>query len=335
MHRLADELMINDLDEGSLLERIFPRLGPANVPVGPGDDAAVIDAPDARTVISIDTLVQDQDFRLEWPSGYRTTGYDVGWKSVAQNLSDINAMGAVPTALVISLTLPGSTPVAWVEDLADGVAEAIRTLGADRCCVVGGDLGRGDALVVTAAVTGDLEGRRPVLRSGAHPGDIVAVAGTLGQAAAGLSLLDSTHFMAEARDGLQALANIQSRPEPPLHAGPAAAKAGATAMMDISDGLLRDAARLARASSVSVDLFAAALQGFVEPLGEAADLLGADPMEWVLGGGEDHGLLCTFPAVEALPDGFVAVGTVRESGSARATLDGAAVQAIGWDHFGG
>ena len=102
--RLAAELTVNDLDEGSLLERIFPRLGLARVPVGPGDDAAVIEAPDARTVISIDTLVQDQDFRLEWPSGYRTTGYDVGWKSVAQNLSDINAMGAVPTSLVISLT---------------------------------------------------------------------------------------------------------------------------------------------------------------------------------------------------------------------------------------
>lgn len=327
--------MINHLDEGSLLDRIFPRLGRANVPVGPGDDAAVIDAPDARTVISIDTLVQDQDFRLVWPSGYRTTGYDVGWKSVAQNLSDINAMGAVPTSLVISLTLPGLTPVAWVEDLADGVAEAIRKLGADRCSIVGGDLGRGNALVVTAAVTGDLEGRHPVLRSGARPGDIVAVAGTLGKAAAGLRLLDSTHFAREFPASLQALARIQSRPEPPLHAGPAAAKAGATAMMDISDGLLRDAARLARASSVSVDLFAAALQDFVEPLRGAASLLGADPMEWVLGGGEDHGLLGTFPTAEALPVGFVAVGTVRDTGSAPATLDGAAVQTGGWDHFGG
>jgi thiamine-monophosphate kinase len=84
-----------------------------------------------------------------------------------------------------------------------------------------------------------------------------------------------------------------------------------------------------------VDLFAAALQDFVEPLREAEDLLGADPMEWVLGGGEDHGLLCTFPAAAALPDGFVAVGAVRGNGSAAATLDGAAVQARGWDHFGG
>ena len=95
-----------------------------------GDDAAVVAAPDGRFVVSMDTLVADQDFRLEWPNGYRTTGFDVGWKSAAQNLSDINAMGAVATALVISLTLPPDTPVAWVESLADGYSAAVRRLGA-------------------------------------------------------------------------------------------------------------------------------------------------------------------------------------------------------------
>ena len=270
--------MINDLDEGSLLERIFPRLGPANVPVGPGDDAAVIDAPDARTVISIDTLVQDQDFRLEWPSGYRTTGYDVGWKSVAQNLSDINAMGAVPTALVISLTLPGRRrwrglriwPTAWPRRSGN-----LARTGAPSSAAIWAGATRWSSRPPSPAIS------KAAVRcsaAGRAAGDIVAVAGTLGQAAAGLSLLDSTHFKGEARDGLQALANIQSRPEPPLHAGPAAAKAGATAMMDISDGLLRDAARLARASSVSVDLVGKKLRDL--PFHSAAQRRCAKRIRW-------------------------------------------------------
>ncbi|HEX2248560.1 MAG TPA: AIR synthase related protein, partial [Arthrobacter sp.] len=133
---MVQHLTVAQLDERGLLERISPRLGSAHVPVGPGDDAAVIDAPDGRTVISIDTLVQDQDFRLEWASGYRSSGFDVGWKCAAQNVSDINAMGAVPTSLVISLTLPGDTPVRWVEDMADGLRTALHELGADRCAVV-------------------------------------------------------------------------------------------------------------------------------------------------------------------------------------------------------
>ncbi|MFD1214159.1 thiamine-monophosphate kinase, partial [Arthrobacter sp. GCM10027362] len=155
LEQVAEKLTVAELDEKGLLQRIFPRLGaalPAAVPVGPGDDAAVVAAPDGRTVISIDTLVQDHDFRLLWPGGYRTTGFDVGWKCAAQNLSDINAMGAEATSLVVSLTLPGSTEVAWVEDLADGLRAALEQLGAPRCAVVGGDLGKGPALVVTAAV---------------------------------------------------------------------------------------------------------------------------------------------------------------------------------------
>jgi thiamine-monophosphate kinase len=136
------------LSEAELLARIFPRLSMGGshsqaTLLGPGDDAAVVAAPDGKTVISIDTQVQDQDFRLEWPNGYRTTGFDVGWKAAAQNLSDINAMGATATSLVVSLTLPPGTPVSWVEDLADGLTAGTRELGATRCSVAGGDLGRG------------------------------------------------------------------------------------------------------------------------------------------------------------------------------------------------
>ncbi|MCQ1950598.1 thiamine-phosphate kinase [Arthrobacter sp. zg-Y859] len=334
----SEALTVDQLDEKALLGRIFPRLGPDTALLGPGDDAAVIAAPDGRTVISIDTLVQDADFRLLWPSGYRTTGFDVGWKCVAQNVSDIRAMGAVPTSLVVSLTLPGSTEVAWVEELAAGLAAGIDSLAFERCSVVGGDLGRGSQIVVTAAVTGDLEGRNPVLRSGARPGDVLAHIGSLGLAAGGLAVLESNVDMANPGDSedhvLAVLAMAQCRPRPPrTGAGPEAAIAGATAMLDVSDGLVRDAGRIARASGMAIDLDAGYLASRAEQLAPAAARLGADPLAWVLGGGEDHGLLATFPPDAVLPEGFVRIGEVTDG--AGVTFGGEAPPAIGWDHFAG
>jgi thiamine-monophosphate kinase len=319
-------LTVGDLSESALLQRIFPRLARADAAiVGPGDDAAVLAAPDARTVISIDTLVQDKDFRLERRNGFRTTGYDVGWKCAAQNLSDINAMGGRATALVVSLTLPPATAVEWVEALADGLTDAIQQLGA-------AGLGGGPAIVVTAAVTGTLEGREPVLRSGAKAGDVVALAGTVGRAAAGLALLEANIPLEGLAEDALSLIAAQVRPEPPLDAGPDAARAGAHAMLDISDGLIRDAGRLAAASSVGMDFDADALRELAEPLRAAADLLGKDPMDWVLGGGEDHGLLAAFDPKNTLPDGFTAVGSIT-AGTPHVTVGLQAPASIGWDHF--
>ncbi|MBO0907720.1 thiamine-phosphate kinase [Arthrobacter sunyaminii] len=330
--------IVADLDEKSLLALIFPRLGADTALLGPGDDAAVIAAPDSRTVISIDTLVQDADFRLLWPSGYRTTGFDVGWKCVAQNVSDIRAMGAVPTSLVVSLTLPGSTEVKWVEDLADGLAAGISALASEQCSVVGGDLGRGSQIVVTAAVTGDLEGRAPVLRSGARPGNVLAHIGALGLAAGGLAVLESSFDMSDPGGaGDQELAGLvmaQCRPRlPRTGAGPDAAAAGATAMLDVSDGLVRDAGRIARASGVGIDLDAGYLRTRAASLAPAAVRLGADPLSWVLGGGEDHGLLAAFPPDAVLPEGFVRIGAVHDGEGV--TFGGQAPPATGWDHFAG
>lgn len=341
-------LTVADLSEQLLLDRIVPRLvfpclvvpflgqatdvsDPSGV-VGAGDDAAVIPTADGRCVLSIDTLVQDRDFRMSWPNGYRTAGFDVGWKSAAQNLSDINAMGARATSLVVSLTLPGATEVAWVEDLADGLAAAIDGLGATGCRVVGGDLSGGGEIVVTAAVTGSLEGRQPVLRSGAQPGDVVALAGTLGRAAAGWALLESRHGVGSLEAELLDLVHCQLRPRPPLHAGPAAAASGASAMLDISDGLARDANRLATASGVAIELDPDAVRHFAEPLLGAADLLGRDAAEWVLGGGEDHGLLAAFGRTVTLPEGFTAVGSVK-AGVTGVTVGSQSPGTVGWDHF--
>ncbi len=330
-------MTVQDLSESELLARIFPRLHSSpGVLLGPGDDAALVAAPDGRALISIDTQTQDQDFRLQWNNGYRTSGYDVGWKAAAQNLSDINAMGGSATSLVVSLTLPPSTPVDWVEAFADGLTAAITGLGAPNCSVAGGDLGRGRELAVTVAVVGTLAGLAPVLRSGARAGDVVAVAGTLGRAAAGWALLESDVPFEKLDKELAGFVGNQCRPLPPLAAGPLAAKAGATAMMDISDGLLRDGGRLASASGAVLDFDPIALKKYAAVLEPAAALLGAEAMEWVLGGGEDHGLLATFPAGIQLPQGFTAIGSVQavvEPPGSGVRIAGHAADTVGWDHF--
>lgn len=348
---------VADLTEEELLARVFPLLpdGPATL-LGPGDDAAVVAAPDGRFVVSTDVLVEDRHFRSRWSSGH-----DVGRRAAAQNLADVAAMGARPTALVVSLVVPGDTPAAWVTDLAAGLADACAPVGA---AVVGGDLSGGDALVVAVTVHGDLEGRAPVLRSGARAGDVVAHAGVRGRSAAGWALLEAglagpaigTAVATTADAAPHAgLVRAYLAPEPPLAAGPAAAAAGATAMLDVSDGLLRDAGRLARASGVVLDLDRAALVDERAVLREAATAVvragdraphrGAtdeqDAVErlldaWVLAGGEDHGLLATFPAGTAVPAPFRAVGRVLPADDAgpRVTVDGAAPSvATGWDHF--
>ena len=334
-------LTVAGLSESELLAKIFPRLnnGPAQgtaLLLGPGDDAAIVAAPDGRTVVSIDTQVQDQDFRLVWRNGYRTTGFDVGWKAAAQNLSDINAMGARSTSMVVSLTLPPETAVSWVEDFADGLSHAIHDLGADGCSIAGGDLGRGRELAVTVAILGTLDGHEAVLRSGARPGHTVALAGTVGLAAAGLALLESGPAVDLLTPGQRTIMDRQCRPLPPLAAGPAALAAGASAMMDISDGLIRDGSRLAAASGVVLDLDAAVLKQLAGPLSAAADAVGGDPLAWVLGGGEDHGLLATFPADVQLPPGFAAIGSVEALAPTDSTgvkIAGRPADTVGWDHF--
>ena len=333
----ADEqLTVGKLGESGLLARILPRLRGARSLLGPGDDAALIAAPEGRFVFSIDTLVQDQDFRLHWASGHSSSGFDVGWKSAAQNLSDINAMGAVATAALISLTLPHNTPVAWVVDLADGFSAAVRELGAERCSIAGGDLGRGREISITAAVTGDLAGAAPVVRSGARPGDVVAVCGILGAGAAGLALLESTRGPDDWSEREAGLVLLQARPRPPLAAGPAAAAAGATAMMDLSDGLGRDGARLAAASGAALALESAGLAADALALDQVASDLGVEAMAWVLGGGEDHGLLATFGPDAELPGGFRKIGLVVAGPTGACTIDGAPLDAfLGYDHFGG
>ncbi|MFE6970874.1 thiamine-phosphate kinase [Isoptericola sp. NPDC057653] len=333
----ATRPLVRDLSEEELLARIFPLLPGAEATLlGPGDDAAVVAAPDGRFVVTTDVLVEDRHFRRRW-----STGYDVGVRAATANLADVAAMGARPTSLVVSLVVPGDLPVGWVTGLARGLADAGTPAGAG---VVGGDLSGGDAVVVAVTAHGDLQGRAPVTRSGARAGDVVAYAGNRGLSAAGLALLDAGAAApadgAPGADGeLGPYVGGYLRPDAPLAAGPGAATAGATAMLDVSDGLLRDAGRIARASGVGLDLETTALATDVARLLPAARALGADAVAalgWVLSGGEDHGLLATFPPDAALPAGFRRVGRVLAAAEPGVTVDGGEpATGPGWDHFAG
>ena len=265
---LHDALTVAQVGEDALIAAFAPLLphSPAEI-VGNGDDCAVLAAPDGRYVVSTDVLVEGHHFRTGWSSPE-----DIGARAAAQNLADAASMGARPVALVVSLVLPPTTTLGWVRGLARGLGQTCASCGAG---VVGGDLSAGEQVVIAVTVHGDLEGREPVLRSGAQPGDLVIHVGTLGHSAAGLTLLQAGLRPADGKDRTPSgtrggagdsvmpgtMAHTVTRcqalfraPEPPLWAGPVLAGAGASAMMDVSDSLLRDAGRLAHASGVVVDL---------------------------------------------------------------------------------
>ncbi|BBY29257.1 thiamine-phosphate kinase [Mycolicibacterium sediminis] len=306
------------LGEFAVIEELVARRTQTRlVEVGPGDDAAVVLAPDGRTVVSTDMLVEGRHFRLDW-----STPHDVGRKAIAQNAADVEAMGATPTAYVVGFGAPGDTPADAVTALSDGMwAEAGRT-GAG---IVGGDLVAAPQWVVSVTVLGDLAGRAPVLLSGARVGDVVAVIGDLGTSAAGYAL-----WHGEIR-GFDELHRRHLVPEVPYGSGRLAADGGATAMTDVSDGLVADLGHVAAASGVTVELSTAALLADRDVVAAAAEAAGADPWDWVLGGGEDHALVATFPA--APPAGWRRIGSVVD-GPARVLVDGAQWRgSAGWQSY--
>ena len=290
---------------------------PASTLLGPGDDAAIVAAPDGRVVVSTDMLVDGVHFRSDW-----ATPDQIGQRAALAALSDIAAMGAVPTALVVALSAPADTPVETLTGIAGGLQTVAAQVGAG---VVGGDLTRSDQLTISVTVMGDLQGASPVLRTGAGPGDVLALAGRIGWAAAGLAVL-SRGFRSPA-----VAVSAYRVPEPPLAAGIAAAAAGATSMIDVSDGLLADLGHISLASGVAIDVRTIALD--VNPrLKEVASALGKDAVAWVLTGGDDHALAATFPAGTTLPDPWQVIGSV--SAGSGVTVDGQPYDGpTGWDHY--
>ncbi|WP_159941949.1 MULTISPECIES: thiamine-phosphate kinase [unclassified Nocardiopsis] len=324
---------IGGLGEFALIARVtsqFPMTD--DVILGPGDDAAVVAAPDGRTVATTDLLVEGRHFRREW-----STARDVGHRAVAQNFADVAAMGARPTALLIGFAAPSDLPLSWAEEFTAGVRDECALAGG---AVVGGDMVGSDTLTVAVTALGDLQGRPPVRRDGARPGDVVAYTGHLGLSAAGLALLE------RGIDGPVACLSEHRRPSPPYARGAEAAVLGATAMLDVSDGLAQDLGHVCRASGVRIDLESRALRPDPALL-EAVRVLGAGPgdaeraaRDLMVSGGEDHALAAAFPPDASLPDHWHRVGTVvaapgETDGENKnsVTVDGRVPLHTGWDHF--
>ncbi|MDO4241386.1 MAG: thiamine-phosphate kinase [Microbacteriaceae bacterium] len=363
---------VAEFGEQKTIAKIVACLQGATAAVaGPGDDCAVL-RHRGDTVITSDTMVEGSDFRRDWH-----TPFALGWKLAATNLSDVVAMGARPTALTVAITCPGDTRVEALCEIARGLTVACEAL-APGCAVVGGDIAAGQQMVCAVTAVGEMGERQPVLRSGAKPGDIVAYAGSLGRSGAGLarlyalatecklSVAEAVKLWHEHPTDMRA----HLMPSPPIGAGIAAAEAGASAMLDVSDGLAIDAARIAKASGVSLNLFSEQIMGLNEVsetkpeitkevisglLKEAADCEistddgatdrafflqknqkneldeTAPTLDQRLHGGEDHGLLACFPQGQ-IASGFTPIGEVLATvPGVPLLLDGKPHTPRGWD----
>ncbi len=322
--------------------------------VGIGDDAAVLAAPDGRVVATTDFLLEGRHFRRDWAGPA-----DIGHRAAARSLADVAAMGAAATALLVAFAAPPELPASWALDLASGLAAEAARAGA---VVAGGDTARFSSVLLAVTGLGDLQGREPVTRSGARPGDVLATAGLLGRSAAGLALLQAgwapppdpgpaapqrtapepgtAPRPGAGQRGLAHLVAAHLRPAPPYDAGREAAALGATAMIDVSDGLLADLGHIAAASSVAIDVdpdvLASSPMGLTELAVAAAatgsSAPGEQALSWALTGGEDHSLVAAFPPGVVLPGRWTVIGVVRDG---RGVLVGGQPHpgASGWDHF--
>ena len=244
-----------------------------------GDDAAVVRSR-PFAVTSIDSIADGVHFELSTHSPA-----DVGWKALAQALSDLAAMGADAGEAYVSLALPAELGADLVLELVGGLEELAAATGTT---IAGGDLIAAPALVVTVSATGWADDESGLVgRGGARPGQIVGVTGTLGASAAGLLVLQGA-----AGDGAE-LVHRHRRPEPRLAAGGALASAGASAMIDLSDGLATDAEHVARASRAELRLALAELP-LAEGVADVARAVGSDPAELAATGGDDYELLVSF-----------------------------------------
>ncbi|MGV9710405.1 thiamine-phosphate kinase [Gordonia sp. NPDC003424] len=296
-----------------------------DIVIGSGDDAAVIDTA-GPAVISTDTAVQGRHFRFDW-SDART----VGARAVVASAADIAAMGGRTTGIVVSIACPADTPVGTVLDLNAGIVDATHRFGAR---VLGGDLVAAGQVVVTVTAVGVLDGALPIVVSGARPGDVLAVTGTaLGSSAAGLALLADAEKRGDTGllDAFPRLVGAYRLPAPDLAQGPVAARAGAHAMTDISDGLVEELVTMSAASGTLLSVESGLVPSDPE-IAAAAAAIGVDPRDWIVAGGEDHELLAAF-APESVPAGWTRIGAVTSGAGVIVDGDGAR-DLHGWQSFG-
>ncbi len=344
-------MTLRELGEFGLISRLRARWPqpahrsqlPAGVVVGPGDDAAAIrPRADRLLLFTVDAMIEDIHFRRRW-----MPPRDLGWKAMVQNISDIAAMGGQPTHALVCLSLPGDLDATFVDALYDGLEAAGAEYGAG---IVGGDIvGSTAGVAVSVSLLGEVEQEMLMRRSGAQAGDILAVTGCLGDAAAGLRLLEAGQSPAGGAPlacGEEPAVARHLRPTLRLDEARVLARSGeVSAAIDISDGLAGDASRIAEESRVGVRLWAERV-----PIGGAckqvAQRLGVDALELALRGGEDYELLVAVRAnaVERLAEylhhetgtELTAVGEVvaAERGITLIAADGGETPlGAAWDHF--
>jgi thiamine-monophosphate kinase len=331
VERTEDELV-------AAIRRVLSGDAPGVV-VPVGDDAAVVEPGRHQAVLTADMLVEGVHFELDTISPH-----DLGFKSVAVNVSDVAAMAGSPRYGLASVGIPEKVEAAWVMELYGGMREACDE---HAMTLVGGDTSGADRVVVAVTVVGEVSSGRAVTRSGGRPGDRLVVTGGLGAAAGGLLLArtppeDVMEVLGTewARSLVQAL----ERPVARVGEGRALAEAGATAMIDLSDGLALDLSRLCRESGVGALVRVPDLP--VAPaLQQLADVLEVDPIELALHGGEDYELLAALPPDrvegaqrtmgERLGTALTVIGEVTEDSLLldRGATGQEPLEPRGWDHF--
>jgi len=330
-----------ELSEDELIAAIVRVLSgdQPGVVVGPGDDAAVVEAGSGQQILTTDLLVEGVHFDRA-----AISARDLGTKSIAVNVSDVAAMGGSPRYALASIALPPDVEAAWVMELYGGMRDTCAEYGV---ALVGGDTNRAEVVVVSVAVTGEVAPGRAVLRSGAQPGDLVVVTGSLGAAAGGLAVSRAdpeTASAALSEPWGRELVDALSRPTARVGEGQTLAQSGATAMIDVSDGLAIDLSRLCRESGVGVRLDLTAVP--ISPSLRAAEAtLGVDALQLALAGGEDYELLATIDATHLhlarreLDERFgvplTEVGVIVDGGLVVVDADGreSPLVPMGWDHF--
>jgi thiamine-monophosphate kinase len=314
-----------DLTEDQLIAAINRVLSGAGheVVVGPGDDAAVVSPGSGELVLTTDSMIEGVHFRNEL-----TTPRDLGYKSIAVNVSDVAAMAASPRFAICALALTDAIDSGWVVELAGGMRECCDEFG---LTLVGGNLSRGSEVSIVVTVTGEVVPGRAVRRDGARPGDRLVVTGSLGGSAAGLRVASQRSWSDDEHDALRRY----MRPTPRVGEAGILSTHGVTSMMDVSDGLAIDLSRLCRASGIGARVEIGRVP--VHPAATAAE---------ALGGGEDYELLASLPDSDAVEDarselreGFGVslsdIGAIIEEGLVAVDDDGAErpMTIEGWDHF--
>lgn len=366
VRRAAAPLRVGAIDEFDLIDRLARLLPkpPRPIPVGLGDDAALVSTGPA-TLVTTDAQVDGVHFRRDW-----SLPEEVGERALEVNLSDIAAMGGVPEWAVMSLLLPHELPLVALEGVYRGLARSATRAGVG---LVGGNISRagGGPFSLTITLLGRPTGRKPVLRSGARPGDLIVVTGHPGQAAAGRQLLEESGKGPDLWDPPPAsvrrggTGGAATRPDYPLAdpvaraaltrfltpaarlaAGAWAARAGASALIDLSDGLAADLGHVLKASGCGARLDRNALpraRGF----NDLCAARGWRPEQLVLFGGDDYELLFTISprkwaaargAAKAADAPLTVIGQIIREAGALILVDGlreAVVDAAGWRHTGG